>query len=258
MSWKIQAGLKCGPGRIHTENEDAYYFDGSFSALQEMNQTVSLSAGKSGPGSLWAVCDGMGGQGSGEIASSMAVHGLRSLSTVLAGHHDFEAVLRSWVRQAGSAVLSRTRGGGCTLALVYADGDTLRAAHVGDSRVYRLHQDHLACLTRDHTQVEMLLSAGMITPEQAAVHPQRHVLTRWIGMDGDIPCSPALAEPFPAVPGDRLLLCSDGITDVLEDSALLSILLHGGPEACAAALYNAAMEHGGPDNITAMVLDIEG
>ncbi len=257
MSWTLQAAVICGPGRIHTENEDTYYFNGVVPELKEMNRKSALTVRVAGSGSLWAVCDGMGGQSSGEVAANMAAHGLRDLQSYLPGR-DFEHVLRSWTRQASDAVTDRTSGGGATLALVYFQDTQALVAHVGDSRVYCLHGSTLSRLTRDHSQVEMLLSAGMITAAEAATHPQRHVITRYLGMDSEVTCDPSFTEPFPIARGDRLMLCSDGVTDLLEDAEIADLLRQGkDAPACADALYSAAMNRGGHDNITAMVLIAE-
>ncbi len=256
MSWTIQAAVICGPGRIHKGNEDAFYFDRYFPALNDMNQETALTIRKPGPGSLWAVCDGMGGQSSGEVAAHLAVRGLKGLQEALTTR-EYEPTVRAWTRQASQAVLDRTSGGGCTLALVYFRDSEALVAHVGDSRVYRMHEGSLTRLTRDHSRVEMLLAAGMITEEQAATHSQRHVITRYLGMDPEVTCDPTFAEPFPVQPGDRLILCSDGLTDLADDASIKEISGRCTEATdCARQLYAAAMNSGGHDNLTILVLNL--
>ncbi len=256
MSWTLQAAVICGPGRIHKENEDAFYFDGYSLSLNEMNKETAVTIRKPGPGSLWAICDGMGGQSGGEVAAHLAVRGLKGLQDALATR-EFEPTVRSWTRQASQAVLDRTSGGGSTLALVYFRDSEALVAHVGDSRVYRARGSSAVRLTRDHTRLEMLLAAGMITAEQAATHPQRHVITRYLGMDPEVTCDPTFAEPFPVQAGDRLILCSDGLTDLVDDAAIGEISGRCAEATdCARQLYAAAMNNGGHDNLTILVLNL--
>ena len=174
--WKLQAAMCYDMGKIRKNNEDAFYFNGEYARLDNMDEKVRISNTYNAAGSLWAVCDGMGGQNNGEVASSTAVSGMHELQEHLRGR-DFETSVQSWVRQANRAVESRTDGGGCTLVMLYCTDSYLQTAHIGDSRIYRFHDGMLSRITRDHSKVEMLLSAGMITEEEARNHPQKNVIT---------------------------------------------------------------------------------
>ncbi len=212
---------------------------------------------------LWAVADGMGGHAAGDIASALVIEGLRPLDEeddlrpadlvdalhavndrILAHGHDNPAV-----RGLGSTVTG--------LALVAVAG----AAHwavfnVGDSRVYREADGALARATVDHSEAEELLLEGVITAEQARTHRARNIVTRSLGQ----PDTPQVdLWLLPQTPGERFLICSDGLNGELTDDAIHALLAaHPDPGQAAASLVAAALEGGGRDNVTAIVLNVEG
>lgn len=199
----------------------------------------------------------MGGQNSGEVASSVCVATMPALQQALLSK-PFSQALQEWLRHADQEVSFAAPGGGCTLVMLYYAYGRIMLAHVGDSRIYRLHAGKLERLTRDHSQMEMMIQAGLITPADARTHPARHVITRFVGMGNDeVSCDATVAGPLTAESGDRYLLCSDGVTDMLEDEQLEAILCApGDARDCACSIYNAALEAGGRDNTTCIVLDI--
>ena len=209
-------------------------------------------------GPLYAVADGMGGHRAGEIASRVAIEELLACAP---GHPDAKALARA-VLAANRAVIesaekSRTRTGmGTTLTAAMVDGLHVAIAHVGNSRAYLLHAGTLARLTEDHSMVADLVRQGSITEQDARFHPQRSVITRALGSDANM-----VADIYEvdAAPGDRLLLCTDGLTGMLEDGYIAEILsTEREPEAAVAKLIEAANRAGGYDNITAVVVDLEG
>ena len=255
--WRISAAVCCGMGKIRHNNEDSFYLNGRYQKFSEMNQEIEWTEQSEGDGSLWAVCDGMGGMNNGEMASFTAVSGMADLQHHMKGR-DFGTTLQSWIRQADHAVSERTQGGGCTLVLIYGQEEKICYAHVGDSRIYRVHQGKLIRLTRDHSKVEMLMAAGIITPEEAETHPQRHVITRNLGMDSETPLEATIGNPLPVMNGDRYILCSDGITDMLKDAEIAGVAEQiDNAKTCAEKLYQEALRAGGRDNLTVMVLDVE-
>ena len=255
--WKLQAAMVYDMGKIRKNNEDAYYFNGKYAHLNKMDEKVHLFETFSAPGSLWSVCDGMGGQSNGEIASSTAVSGMHELQEHLRGR-DFETSLQSWVRQANRVIESRTDGGGCTLVMLYVTDSYLQTAHIGDSRIYRFHDGALSRITKDHSKVEMLLSAGMITEEEARNHPQKNVITRYLGMDSEYTCEATIGRKIPLIEGDRYLLCSDGITDMITDGELEELLReYDDPEACLQEVEIRVRNNGARDNYTAMLLVVK-
>ncbi len=255
--WILHAALRSGIGKKRNNNEDAFYFNGFYRPLKDMNLDASIEDAFPMEGALFAVCDGMGGQNNGEIASFTAVSGMKELQQYLIGR-EFEPSLQNWVRQAGKAVADKTDGGGCTMVLVYFEKDAVCYAHIGDSRIYKWDGAHLARVTRDHSKVEMLMAAGIITKEEAQNHPQRHVITRYIGMKTENAFEATIGRKLPLADHDRFILCSDGITDLLTDEDI-SIICKSTTDvnSCADCLYRTAMEHGGNDNLTAIVIDIE-
>lgn len=207
---------------------------------------------------LFAVADGMGGHAAGEVASEIAI-------TVLgekAPHTPDAAALGRAVEDANRAVIlaaneKRGRAGmGTTITAAVLQKDRLVIAQVGDSRAYLLHQGRLQQLTRDHSLMADMIEAGRLTPEEARTHPNRSVITRALGSDPRM--VPDLYE-ITVETGDRLLLCSDGLSSMVEDSAIESTLARTrDPQRCASMLVNEAIAAGGYDNVTVVVVDVAG
>jgi protein phosphatase len=209
---------------------------------------------------LFAVADGMGGHVGGETAAQTAIDAFR---TTFAGHPSADG-LADAVRQANHAVWEASRaqaelrGMGTTLtalALVTVDGtEDLTVVNVGDSRGYLYQQGELSQLTADHSLVEEMVRNGELTAEEASVHPQRHILTRALGIEPDVEVDVWHVPPHV---GDRILLCSDGLINELGDDEIASVLgQHPDPEDAARALVQQARDSGGSDNITVVVVDI--
>ena len=252
----IHAAVCYDIGKIRNNNEDAYYFNGRYASLSKMDQGAFLSTETDAAGSLWAVCDGMGGQSNGEKASYTAVSGMQDLQNYLRGR-DFEAVIQNWVHQANLAVAEQAAGGGSTLAMLYCSGRYMQTAHIGDSRIYRCHDGELIRITKDHSKVEMLLDSKLITPEEAANHPQKSVITRYLGMDSEYICEASVGKKIPLCSGDRYLVCSDGITDMLADTEIAALLTAGENAAnCVERIRDAVIAAGARDNLTVIVLEL--
>ncbi|MCI9207696.1 Stp1/IreP family PP2C-type Ser/Thr phosphatase [Adlercreutzia caecimuris] len=207
---------------------------------------------------LYVVCDGMGGHAAGEVASEIAVDVISQRSP----DHADAAALGQAVEEANLAVIKAAREGvgragmGCTCTAAILEKERLVIAQVGDSRAYLLHQGKLQQLTRDHSLVADLIEAGQITEAEARVHPQRSVITRALGSDPRT--QPDLFE-INVEAGDRLLLCSDGLSTMLEDPEIEKILKNASdPQRCAAQLVNEANGLGGYDNVTVIVVDVTG
>lgn len=254
--WIINAAMIYDKGKIRKGNEDAYYFDGRIAPLAEMNQSVIMQKSVLAVGTLWAICDGMGGQNNGEIASYTAVSGMEELQRHLIGR-EFSNTIQNWVHQAGSAVDRKSVGGGTTLAMIYCTDQNVQTAHIGDSRIYRFHEQKLSRITRDHSKVEMMVAAGIITREEAETHPQRHTITRYLGMDSEDPCDATVGTKIPYVQGDRYLICSDGVTDMLRDSQIEKIMRNTcDVKECAEKIRDAVFSAGARDNTTLIILEL--
>jgi PPM family protein phosphatase len=144
---------------------------------------------------------------------------------------------------------------GTTVTAAVAGGGYLQLAHVGDSRAYLLRGGTLEQLTTDHTVVGELVRRGRLTPQQAAVHPERSILTRAVGLDPRVPVD--LPDPLELQPGDQVLLCSDGLTEAVADGRIAELLsaAQDGQVACQ-SLIDAANDAGGPDNITVVLVRV--
>lgn len=212
---------------------------------------------------LFIVADGMGGHAAGEVASEMAVRIIAQETGSLRGGSTEEvaARLRAAIRKANEAIFERTvqehdkRGMGTTATALLLLPKRYLIGQVGDSRAYLLRKGELIQVTKDHSYVQEQVDAGLLTPDQARVHPYSNVITRCVGANGDVEpdiYAGTLEE------GDVLLLASDGLTGMLEDDQLVRILASGGgPEAWVDRLVNEANRRGGLDNITAIVVRID-
>jgi len=213
---------------------------------------------------VFAVADGLGGHQGGEVASAMAVEPLAALDgRAFADADEAAEALTAAIRAANQAILQRGRsdpelwGMGTTVtAAAVAHDRVLQLAHVGDSRAYLLRKGApLRQLTTDHTVVAEAVERGLLTRQQAAIHPQRGVVTRAVGLDPDVLVD--LPEPLELEPGDQVLLCSDGLTEVVDDEQIAGVLAEqvDGGDACG-TLIAAANRAGGPDNVTVVLLRV--
>ena len=207
---------------------------------------------------LFAVADGMGGHAAGEVASEIAV---RVLSELAPEHPDGEALGRA-IEEANRAVIQAAREGrgrqgmGTTMTAAMLEGERLVIAQVGDSRAYLLHQGKLQQLTRDHSLMADMIEAGQLTTEEARTHPQRSVITRALGSDAHL--HPDIYE-INVETGDRLLICSDGLSGMIFDDQIENTLRRvQDPQRCASQLVNEAIAAGGHDNVTVIVADVTG
>ena len=212
---------------------------------------------------IFIVADGMGGHAAGEVASEMAVRITSNTIGSLRGLSDEEASdrLSTAIRAANEAIFERTlsehdkRGMGTTATVLVLLPRRYLIGQVGDSRAYLLRDGQFLQLTKDHSYVQEQVDAGLLTPDQARVHPYSNVITRCVGASGDV--VPDIY--FGALEqGDIILLASDGLTGMLEDAQLTRILAsEGGPQHWVDRMISEANRRGGLDNITAIVIRIE-
>jgi protein phosphatase len=238
----MKAAASTDVGRVRTANEDSIFAD--------------PEAG------VFIVADGMGGHAAGEVASELAV---RTISGILtgpqaAGPAGVEAprILREAIQRANAAIRARAagdpsvRGMGTTVAVVLAHDNRLWLAHVGDSRVYLIRAGGIRRLTQDHSLVAQMVEAGQITAGEARKHHLRNVITRSLGFEAAV--EPEI-QTLEWTRGDYLLLCSDGLTGMLEDEEISRIVAAGGSDLPAVCrdLIALANERGGTDNISVVV-----
>ena len=240
---KLAWGAASHVGMVRQQNEDAFVAEGN----------------------VFAVADGMGGHNAGEVASALAVEGLRRAAA--AGFSAAEGLIaainttNATIHEA-SGGLSEQRGMGTTLTalvpLPATDGEPQRVvvANVGDSRIYLWRGDELKQVSADHSYVQELLSEGLITAAEARIHPRRNIVTRALGIEGDVNAD---SWVLPMVVGDRYVLCSDGLVDEVDDAEIAAILRAStNPQVAADHLVQVANNHGGRDNTTVVVVDILG
>ena len=215
-------------------------------------------SGYAGP-RLLAVADGVGGHVAGEVASSLAIATLAALDEDPPGN-DLLTSLRTAVatanEQIGAMIVGdpALEGMGTTLTALLRTGSRLAVVHVGDSRGYLLREGTLEQITHDHTFVQTLVDEGRITIEEAGSHPQRNLITRVLSGQGEVEPDFAVRE---ARPGDRYLLCSDGLSGVVSDETMHEVLTgRADPEIACEALIQYALRAGGPDNVTVVVADV--
>ena len=205
---------------------------------------------------LFAVCDGMGGHAAGEVASSIAVSTIAEKAP--AGADD--VLLGVAVEAANTAVMLGAEQGvgkpgmGCTASCCLIEEGRMAIAHVGDSRIYLLRHGSLVRVTHDHSYVEELVDSGQITADEARTHPSRSIITRALGSDPDMYADHFSLE---VSNGDRVILCSDGLSSMIADSEIEALAVSSAtPQQAADNLVAAALTAGGLDNVTVVVVDV--
>ncbi|MGL4340310.1 MAG: PP2C family protein-serine/threonine phosphatase [Rhodoglobus sp.] len=211
---------------------------------------------------LFVVADGMGGHAGGDVASAIVVNRISEIDQLYSSPDDAESALKTALFAANSLLAetvfehSELTGMGTTVSAILRVKNQLALAHIGDSRVYLLRAGVLNQVTADHTFVQRLVDSGRITPEEAAVHPRRSVLMRVLG---DVDASPEIdTTVLSTLPGDRWLLCSDGLSSYVTDEKV-RYALSTIPTAQAAAerLIKESLDQGAPDNVTIVIVDID-
>ncbi len=245
---KITVACKTDLGRVRENNEDKFeYF------LPEDEATLAAR------GLVFVVCDGMGGHAAGQIASELAC---KTFIDVYLHHPSAEpdVALRAAVTAANrfvtdvSRAVPARRGMGTTLSAIALVQDKCFTVQVGDSRIYRLRQGELLQMTVDHTWVEEMVRAGMITYEEAENHPRKHMLTRAIGADGEV--QPDI-ELHAIQQGDIYMLCSDGLINHTTDDVISQLLANHPPSEAVWKLVGHALTNGGSDNTTVLVVRVD-
>jgi PPM family protein phosphatase len=246
----IEIGWMTNRGRRRDHNEDNLYV---FSAPDVDYESHGM---------LLAVADGMGGHAGGEYASRIAVESLGELYETKNGEGQSpQDCLRACIDKAHTTIFTQAqnsailKGMGTTLTAALIEKNTLNVGQVGDSRAYLIRNQAIKQLTNDHSLVAEQIRIGLITPDEAAHHPARNIITRALGTKEKV-------EPdfytFPIEPDDRILMCSDGLHGVVDDARMLELTLAAAnaPAACV-RLVEEANANGGPDNITVVLIHIK-
>jgi PPM family protein phosphatase len=232
----MRIGVSTHPGRRRRHNEDAYVIEPP----------------------LFAVAYGMGGAKAGEVASGLAAAALKEGgSDGSSGEQRVEELIREANRRVfRRATEDRAASGmGTTMTVALVESDRIVFGHVGDSRAYLIRDGKIDQLTDDHSLVAELVRSGRLTPEEAETHPQRSVITRAVGTEADVDVDTFAVEP---APGDLFLICSDGLTDMVDDEAIIrAVEKHrDNLDEAAKALVGAANRVGGEDNITVVFFEV--
>ena len=233
------------PGCVRQQNQDAFH-------MEQLDRNTLLCI----------VCDGMGGAKSGNIASSMAVdvfvQEVKRTWTASMNQEKINQMLHSAVKLANFTVFDQAQqfeefdGMGTTLVAVLLKNRHATVVHVGDSRAYRVNSEGIWQMTRDHSLVQMMVERGELTQEMARTYPGKNFITRAIGTEPIVVCDISNLE---LSRGEFLLLCSDGLSNVLDDQEILFEVVHGmNREDCCQRLLEIAKNRGAPDNVTSVLI----
>ena len=244
-------------GRVRGNNEDNFYLNGSLMQRNKMDEGAVLSGSCQDKVQLYAVCDGMGGTDCGEDASYRAVSEIsrkKSEHGSLMDSRKLTDTLSKISEQIRQEARQKNQKSGTTIAMIVIKGGCVLLANVGDSRIYRLRSQRLEQVSLDHSKVQRMISMGMITPEQAKTDPGRHAITQYLGMPPEVGISPYIVTDE-CLENDVYLLCSDGLTDMVENDQIEAVLKDtANPEKAVQELVKTALKNGGRDNVTVMVL----
>ena len=235
------------PGCVRTQNQDAYQ-------IEQLDRNTLLVV----------VCDGMGGARSGNIASTLAtdvfVQEVKQTWTPHMDQERIEQMLRSAVKLANFTVFDQAAqfedfsGMGTTLTAVLVKGLNATVVNVGDSRAYKVDRDGIRQITKDHSMVQLMVDRGELTPEMAKTYPGKNLITRAVGTESTVVTDVFQLE---VEKDDCLLLCSDGMSNMMDDQEILFEVVHGvNKEGCCQRLLDIATGRGAPDNVTSVLIMI--
>ena len=248
-------------GNVRCNNEDNFFINSRTLDLSAKGTVLVSDKADSG---LYAVCDGMGGEAFGEVASAIAVNAMHEHFTKLHEQNlSFDEMIKSYSKETNARIcdeITRNDGKriGTTFAILYINNNIARVCNIGDSRVYLLRKSQLSQLSQDHTQVKRLMDMGILTSDKARTHPDRHKLTQHLGIFPDeMVIEPYVGESIFITNNDIFLICSDGLSDMLCDNEIESIMnQYSNPQDIAEKLVEAALVNGGKDNVTVIISTI--
>ncbi len=259
MSIIIDAAVCSNMGKVRKNNEDNFYFNGLYMDESQRNSGGLFNLAAGDPIQIYAVCDGMGGEEGGEDASLAAVRSLMQYSQTTRKANGTDQ-LKEMLQQISDTIEDNAKRkgfhSGTTIAMVVICDDTIRIVHVGDSRVYCMENGKLERKTVDHSEVQRMFSMGLITRQEMDTHPKRHVISQFLGMPReDALVAPTISDREQLKGGQRYLICSDGLTDMVKDPEIEAILARAAnAEEAVKQLTIAALHNGGKDNVTSICL----
>lgn len=239
LELQLNIGSFSDVGKVREINEDYFgSFSGSF-------------------GNLLLVCDGMGGHKDGEIASRIAVKSIKNHFEEMNRNYDPPKEIYDAFNSANNSIIqtafndSTLSDMGSTVVLVLLKDGLVHYANLGDSRIYRIRQGKILQLTKDNSLVQQMIDSNMITENEAKTHPKKHVITKALGIDPEL--EPEIYQPFKLQENDIIILCSDGLTEHVEEKEILKLAGNNSVSDAAIKLVDLANERGGSDNITVQV-----
>jgi PPM family protein phosphatase len=244
----ISHGCQTDIGMVREENQDAYGVT-----------TPAVDGLMSPKGLLFVVADGMGGHRAGRQASQLAVATITSWYAS-APIVPVPELLRQALAEANAQIYAQAggdpalRGMGTTCTVLVIQGSSGWIGHIGDSKIFLVTSDEIRQVTTDHSRVWDLYSRGVITREQARVHPERNLLTRALGQQRDV--APEISGPLPLSPGIWFIMCTDGLTNHVEDEEIRRMVAGKDPQVAADELVALANARGGTDNVTALIVKV--
>ncbi len=242
MNYILEIGNYSDIGKARKINED--YF-GSFSGRY---------------GTLLIVCDGMGGHEGGEIASRLAVETINNHFEHLGSDFNPKEELIKAIEKANFVIIEagKTRKElaemGSTVVMALIKDDFAYTANLGDSRIYLIKNGSISQITKDHSLVQQMIDSDLISPEEAQHHPKKNVITKALGIEDNV--EPEIIKPFKLTPNDCLILCTDGLTNHVNDEEILALCISNSSQDAAEKLVDLANERGGTDNITVQILKV--
>lgn len=261
---EILSAVSIHVGKKRRNNEDNFYYNGIFLDQSNREIPVSFSNKKQDKIQIYAVCDGMGGEAAGEEASFIAVKTLEKYQKMISKikYHDFNKYIDMYISETNDLICDRRKNNenkriGTTLALLCIENENVHLYNVGDSRIYRLRKGKLIQLSEDHTQAMRLLKIGAISEKDIKTHVHRNKLTQHMGiLPEEMKINPT-HKSLKVKNKDKYLLCSDGITDVLNDDEILKIMKQDKSEkVIVSQLINTAIAKGSRDDTTAIIVTV--
>lgn len=265
MQRLIEAACRVHMGTQRENNEDNIYFNGTYLREETRDQPAAWESFFGNIPQIYAVCDGMGGEQLGELASLLAVETFHRVSAGMQGlaSGNLERALEFGVTEANQLIYNEQvnrgiRNIGTTLAMLAVSETEVYVLNVGDSRAYFLRDSQLRQVSEDHTTVMRSVKMGLMTMEEARVHPHRNRLTQFLGINPEEMLIEPHKEKIIPNSGDMFMLCSDGLTDVVGDAEIAEILISANrADEAAQNLLAAALANRTPDNVTVIVIKIQ-
>ena len=262
---RLKISVSTNIGNYRRNNEDNFYANGK-KLTEGISDDFSASYTEdAGDCAIFAVCDGMGGESCGEVASATAVSTLDDFRTVINNAADNDEqinAVNAYTREAGVRInreIIKAGGekGGTTLTLACIKNDIISMYYLGDSRIYMFRNGVLTRLTRDHTVANDKIDSNLLTEEEAEISPDRHRLTMYLGYDDeDEQMKAGFAGSYTLAGGERFLMCTDGLNEMCSSEEISAVLESSGSDV-ARKLVEKALENGGRDNVTCLVIEVD-